>query len=1134
MPMAAPPSAPPERPASADDELVQPAAALAGQDAPAPAAFPIVGLGASAGGLKALTQLLAELPTDIGMGLVVIQHLDPHHGSQLAALLASQCRLPVADAADGAEIRPNHVYVISPNSRLTVDRGILQVSPRASGAGAHHPIDAFLQSLAADRPHRAIGVILSGTGTDGTLGLAAIKAARGITFAQDGTADYQGMPESAIGRGYADYVLPPPDIARELVKVARFGFPAMPEASIESAADDADESGVDAASAEDPERYAAIMGILQAATGIDFTHYRSSTIMRRTRRRMSMVAKGSLADYAAFLADKPLEVGALAKDILIHVTSFFRDHAAFAALKQHMFPGVTERSDPESTIRIWVVGCSTGQEVYSLAMQLVDHCRSLAVSPHIQIFATDISDWALNKARLGSYPETIIKEVPGDLLGRYFTKEESGYRVTKLIRDMCVFAKHDVTSDTPFSRIDLISCRNVLIYLGAALQKYVLPTFHFALKPGGYLLLGSSETLGRASNLFATIDEGSRLYRSLASAVRVRPPSPRQRPVDPGTPRSPLPQQAAGSDMQRAADQIVLGRFAPPGVLINGAMDVVQFRGRTHPFLEPAPGEPSRNLLTMVPFGVSQALREAIAEAKRRDCPVRRERVAHRREEAFRDIAFEVIPITLPDAEGGYLILFADQGREPQAPLRDAPPGPAPGMPEGAGQGSEAGQLRGELAAATDYIHSLLGINTALIDRMKEAEEEAQSSTEEYRSTNEELQTAKEEVESTNEELVTINEELRYTSAEREKAAAALGESSQLMTAIFATMRYPLLVLDDQLRVDTVNAAFLETFAVDRAQTIGRLVYDLGDGQWNIPELRRLLEDILPNNSAFDDFEVVHDFPGRGPMTMLLNARRLHSGPAGSPRIVLVIADTTERSRSALALLDISADQLRSNGELAHFAAVAAHDLQEPLRMVTSYVELLGHQYAPLFDERAKRFMAYATDGARRMGEMINAILAYSQLGHETTGMVAFDSGLAIIDALDNLSVKIGEAQATITLDAMPRILASRGQLTQLFQNLIGNAVKYHSPERPPAIHIGSWEDALEWTFSIADNGIGMQEEDYQKIFLPFHRKETDRFVRGCGIGLATCKRIVEHHRGRIWVTSRMDIGSTFVFTVRK
>jgi two-component system, chemotaxis family, CheB/CheR fusion protein len=1101
----------------------------------APVLFPMVGLGASAGGLKALTQLLDQLPADIGMGFVVIQHLDPHHDSQLTTLLTAHCRLPVADAMDGTIVRPNHVYVITPNTRLTLVHGLLRVAPRENGQSTHHLIDVFLQSLANDRPSSAIGVILSGTGSDGTLGLASIKVARGVTFAQDGTADYPGMPESAVSHGSADFILPPADIAKELAKISQFGFPSIPPTTAETDDYDLTSSTQLSTTAGDPEGYATIVKLLHTATGIDFTHYRSSTILRRTHRRMAMVAKDTLADYARCLVENPGEIEALARDILIHVTSFFRDQSVFDSLKKSAFPALVESCGPDSTIRIWVVGCSTGQEVYSLAMQLIEYCRSVAASPHIQIFATDISDWALNKARLGSYPESSAKEVPIDLLSRYFTKEDGGYHVAKLIRDMCVFAKHDVTSDTPFSRIDLISCRNVLIYLGPVLQKYVLPTFHFSLKPGGFLLLGTSETIGRSSHLFEEIDESSRLYRSLASAARLRPPVPNHRAAEPKVALPATPPVPASSDIQKAADQIVLGRFAPPGVLVNLALDVIQFRGRTHSFLESAPGEPNRNLLTMVPFGVSQALREAVADAKRLNAPVRRDHIAHRRDDAFREIAIEVIPIALTSADSGYLILFEEQ-KGPQLPSQkgELPDSTASAPVADSTFQLEVIQLRSELAAATDYNHSILTINSALMDQMKEVQEDAQSSTEEYRNTNEELQTAKEEVESTNEELITINEELRFTSGEREKIAEALGASAELTTAIVETMRYPLLVLTDKLRVDSANMAFLDTFAVDRTETIGRLIYDLGDGQWNIPELRRLLEDILPNNSAFDDFEVTHVFPHRGRMTMLLNARRLLGSSDRSRRIVLVIADITERSRMEQALQHASAEQLRSNAELEQFAAVAAHDLQEPLRMVSSYVGLLDQQYGSLFDERAKKFMTFATNGAQRMAEMINAILAYSLLGHETTGRVSVDCALAVADAIANLTMKISEARAAITVDDLPQVTASREQLIQLFQNLIGNAVKFHSTERSPTVQVHAHDDGQEWSFAITDNGIGMREDDYLKIFLPFPRGDTDRYVKGCGIGLATCKRIVEHHKGRIWVKSQINVGSTFTFTIPK
>ncbi len=1069
------------------------------------------------------------------MGFVVIQHLDPTHESQLSTLLKKNCSLTVIDSVHGAVVIPNHVYVITPNTRLQISKGALVVGPRDQGAGSHHPIDMFMESLAKDCPAMSIGVILSGTGTDGTLGISAIKAAGGITFAQDNSAEYPGMPLNAVGQGNIDFVLKPIEIARELAKIAHFGFPLIPLDQTGEHSEASGDAPDPSAGADDPEEFTKILELLRKATGIDFTHYRPTTITRRTRRRMALISKTTLSDYARYLVDMPGEIDYLAKDILIHVTSFFRDKSVFEAVKVLVLPAIVDRRPSESSIRLWIVGCSTGQEVYSLAIQLIEHLRNSMTNPQVQIFVTDISDWALAKARLGYYPEAISGEIPSDLLARYFTKEASGYRVTKMLRDLCVFAKHDVTSDTPFSRIDLISCRNVLIYLGPVLQKYVLPTFHFALNPGGFLILGTSETLGQSTNLYETFDEKHHIYRSMVNASRVRPTIPQHRISEQITQPAPMSAVQSDSAIQRAADQILLGRFAPPGVLINESMDVVQYRGRTHPFLEPAPGEPSRNLLTMVPFGVSQALREAVVEARRLNLPIRRDGIAHRRDQAFREISFEVIPIRLPQNDTGYLILFEETGltasheTHPNQSVTTSPDLPGTNSDQ-----REIDRLRTELAAASDYVRSLLGLNQAQHEELKDAQQEAQSTTEEFRSTNEELQTAKEEVESTNQELITINEELRFTSAEREKISNALRESGELTAAIVETMRYPLLILTSELRVDSTNQAFLDAFAADRKNTIGFLIYDLVDGQWNIPELRRLLEDILPNNSEFDDFEVTQDFPRIGRRTMLLNARRLQGIDDRSRRIVLVIADITERRRIAAAQEDKSSEQLRSNSELEQFAAVAAHDLQEPLRMVACYLGILNLQYGPQLDDRARGFMTYATEGARRMAEMINAILAYSQLGHELTVMAECDCGQAVKDAMSNLTLKIDEAQAVISAESLPCIKANREQITQLFQNLIGNSVKYHSTERTPKITISAHGDDNEWIISVSDNGIGMRESDYLKIFLPYQRAGTDKFVKGCGIGLATCKKIVNHHRGRIWVTSRLDVGSTFSFTIPK
>ena len=1104
--------------------------------------FPIVGIGASAGGLKAVSTLLAEVGTDTGMAFVVIQHLDPMQESHLVTLLRRSTKLPVDEAVDGGVVRPNHVFVITPNTNLRIERGILRLSVRDPASRPTFSIDHFLRSLAVDQPANAIGVILSGTGTDGTLGIAAIKAAGGITFAQDESAEHAGMPLNAIGHGHIDFVLTATEIAKQLGKISRFGFPRIPPSvpmSNTTPRKDTAQEIFPLPPPEDPAHYELIIGLLHTATGIDFTHYRSTTILRRTMRRMAMLHQSTLAEYAHYLSAKPDEITALARDILINVTSFYRDPAVFELLKSAVFPGLMKDRATDLPLRLWVVGCSTGQEVYSIAIELIEHLAHGPVRPQVQIFATDISDWALAKARLGWYPESLAEEIPQDRLARYFTKEANGFRIIKTIRDLCVFAKHDITADIPFSRIDLISCRNVLIYLGTVLQRRVFQSFHVSLKPSGFLLLGSSESLGRAANLFETIDEKYRLYRAINSrSSLVSSLIPPIRSGDPAMPPQPQPVAIVVSDIQRAADKLVLGRFVPAGVLISENMEIIQYRGRTYPYLEPAQGEASLNLLTMVPFGVAEALRAALSEAKQLNQPVRREHIAHRREDAFREIAFEIIPITLPATNHrSFLVLFQEQ-EQAALPGVSALPGAstlaATTVSVSTPEQRELIQLRNELAAASIYVQSLVEQNHALAEQLTGAEEESQSTSEEFRSTNEELQTAKEEVESSNEELVTINDELRAANDELSKASSILRTSGEFTSAIVESMRHSLLVLDSKLRVESANQAFCDDFHVTSQDSIGQLVYEMGNGEWNIPELRRLLENILPNHSVFDDFEVTHTFRHIGTRTMLLNARSLKGGDAGPGRIVLVIADVTDQARLSKALQEVSNDLKRSNNELDQFAAVASHDLQEPLRMITSYISLLQHKYEPLFDDKARQYIGFVEDGAKRMAVMIKAILAYSQLGHKVTDLSNIDSSIALKNAVRDLQMKIEESHATIVEGALPRVQANKGQLTQLFQNLLSNAMKFRSPQRLPVIQVSVVESESEWTFALADNGIGMEEKNCSKIFQLFQRVHSDRHVDGCGIGLATCKKIAEHHGGRIWVESQWDVGSTFFFTLPK
>jgi len=527
---------------------------------PEPAtAFPVVGIGASAGGLEAVSQLLESLPPDTGMAFVVVQHLDPRHESKLDTILGKSTPMPVHEAKHGVSVEPNNIYIIPPNATMTVTRGVLQLEPRGDVPVHHLPVDSFFKSLAEDRQSGAIGVVLSGTGSDGTLGLEDIKAAGGITFAQDEeSAKYAGMPLSAVRSGCVDVVLPPAEIARELARIGQHPYVTKPEALGERGGPAAEEAS-----------FRKILSLLRATYGVDFSAYRDTTIRRRMMRRMVLSIKEDLGEYARFLEKNRQELDALYHDILINVTSFFREPETFEALKQSVFPEILKGKPSGAPLRIWAPGCSTGQEAYSLAMALVEFLEDKSVSPNIQIFATDLSDTvSLQKAREGIYPENIAGEVSPERLRRFFTKEDGKYRVNKMIRDLCLFAKQNVAADPPFSRIDLVSCRNLLIYLAPHLQKRVIPTFHYALNREGFLLLGASETIGTSSDLFTLVDRSHRIYRKRSTAVRAYPHfsvedirsalviRPHDRDAEPG-----------GNEWLREADRMVLNQYSPPGVL---------------------------------------------------------------------------------------------------------------------------------------------------------------------------------------------------------------------------------------------------------------------------------------------------------------------------------------------------------------------------------------------------------------------------------------------------------------------------------------------------------------------------------------------------------------------------------------
>jgi len=722
--------------------------------------FPIVGVGASAGGLGAYSKLLKALPVDTGMGFVLVQHLDPKHASMLPELLGRTTPMPVIEIEDGMRVERNHVYVMPPNYSLAILHGVLHLMPRPDTLGKHLPIDDFLRTLADDLQSNAIGVILSGTASDGTFGLRAIKAEGGITFAQsEDSCEYDGMPHSAIAAGHVDFVLPPEGIAQELTRIAKHPYLLH---EIRPAKEEEDGAPGDSLNK--------IFVLLRSRTGNDFTYYKHATIRRRIKRRLVLSQIGRMEDYVKFLQKKPAELDALFQDVLINVTSFFRDPETFDALKNEVFPKLMQGRGNDLPLRIWVPGCSTGEEVYSIAIVLFEFLGEDINSTRIQMFASDIDSKALDKARSGNYPESIRDEVSAARLQRYFVKTAEGYQICKSIRDICVFAVQNVVKDPPFSRLDLVSCRNVMIYLGSVLQKKVLQTFHYSLRPNGYLMLGTSETIGGHADLFSLVDKKNRIYLKKSIATRLA--------YDFGA--MPYLAQAMGTEpledvrhlpvfnLQQEAENIILANYGPPGVIINQEMRIVNFRGQTGPYIEPAAGNASLNLLKMARQDMVMELRSAVHEAIKEGRPVRKDGVRIQQQDgAYRLVNLHVIPVPAASAvEPYYLVLFEAEGELVPAgkPAQKKSGGKKGKVDAASAEAADPCDLRiqeleHELLSNREYMQSIIEEQEASNEELQSANEEIQSANEELQSTNEELETAKEELQSTNEELATINEE---------------------------------------------------------------------------------------------------------------------------------------------------------------------------------------------------------------------------------------------------------------------------------------------------------------------------------------------------------------------------------------
>ena len=727
---------------------------------PALPTIPIVGVGASAGGLEAFSQLLHPIPPTLGMAFVLIQHLDPTHPSHLVEALARKTKMPVQEIQDGMIVEAGNVYVIPPNATASMQRGAFVVSARDQRPGKPHlPIDVFFRALAAERRSQAIGVVLTGTASDGTEGLKAIRSEGGLAMVQDpGTARFSGMPASALAAGVVDLVLSIPDLVHEFFRLARHPYLTSPAVEPLPQTEDA-------ASLQE------VLAALRDAVGVDFGEYKETTIRRRLARRMAVRKADSLRDYAALLRENPAEADALFADILIHVTSFFRDPPLFSALKTCVFPEILKHKQPHSPLRMWVAGCSTGEEVYSLAISLHEFLEGNRSKRPIQIFGSDLSEAAIRRVRRGIYTDSAVGSLDPTQIQRFFVRFEGGYRIAKSIRDTCIFVRHDLTRDPPFAKLDLVSCRNLLIYFNPALQRRAIETFHYSLNTPGFLVLGHAESVPGGDGMFSTVDKVNRIFaRAPATAARQMPVRARRMPArhdaaaadapEPGVPVAPA------LELSKQVDRLLLTQYAPPGVIVDDRLQVLEFRGRTAAYLEPPSGEPQLNLFRMVREGLLSELRVALGIARREATTVRRDGVRFEVDGATRICNILVQPIAgMPETkERRFAVLF-----ENAAPARVVE-----------GNGKQPRHTRGktrqtrsrhdameqELLATKDYLHSIIREHEATSDALASANDELVSGNEELQSMNEELESSKEELQSTNEELTTLNEELHNRNQE--------------------------------------------------------------------------------------------------------------------------------------------------------------------------------------------------------------------------------------------------------------------------------------------------------------------------------------------------------------------------------
>lgn len=835
--------------------------------------FPVVGIGGSAGGIEAALDLFQHLPEDSGMAFILVTHMAPTHKSHLTEILTSRVSLPVSEITHHMRPEPNHIYVMPPNSVLTIHGGYLELAP-VPGNRRTLVIDEFFRSLASDQKHRAMGIVLSGMDSDGALGLRAIKGEGGIAIVQaPETARFSSMPRNSIGADHIDLVVAPADIGMELGRLAaQYSMPELQSLERGNAPEGQEQ------------QFNRILNLLTGVSNVEFRGYKHGTLQRRIARRMLLKRFATLAEYLRELQVNEEELRALHEDVLIGVTRFFRDPEVFGVLKSDILPKIFLNRDASQPVRIWVAGCSSGEEVYSVAITVLEFMSGELVEPTIQIFGTDASENAIQRARMGVFPESIAADVSPERLRRFFVSIDKGYQVAKRVRDLCIFARQNLSNDPPFGRIDLISCRNVMIYLGQDLQKRIIPTFHYALNPGGYLILGSSETIFSHQDLFSLADRKHKIYSRLPAPTPLDPDVQRTftGPVINGNGRrQTLVRFWTDAELQRMADRIVLARYGPPGIIVNENLEMLQSRGHTSSFLEMTPGATSLHLLRLLRENIAGQVQEALGKAIEQDVPIHVPVLETGDEDEAQAVSLDVLPMHPTSGRiRCFLVLFprrtspSSGNRTQLISLKTTP----------IEKDRYISEINDDLASTKFHLQSLLEERDSRNQELVSANEEIQSANEELQSANEELETTKEELQSSNEELQTVNEELQQRNT-------ALTEATNDLSNLLNSVNLPLLMLSDELRIRQFTP-LTERLMNIRASDIGRPINEIRLNL-SVEDLEPILLDVLETLGT-RELEV-QDRDGRW---RLMRVRPYRTADNKIQGVVMVLMDIDDLRRS--------------------------------------------------------------------------------------------------------------------------------------------------------------------------------------------------------------------------------------------